>query len=102
MPRGVVRTHRTRRDWPMTPESCRANNWRVEVRCEKCGPPKVLELDPAGRLKRFWTMDWEAIYKQARFRCKTCHRDANGLRVSRQTRDHTEVLFLLTHDNYHG
>ena len=86
----------------MTPESAATNRWRVEVRCEKCGPPKVLDLDPEGRLKRFWREDWEAIYKQARFKCTKCCRGANGLRVSRQARDDMEVLFVLTHDDYHG
>ncbi len=102
MPRGVIRVARSFRTLPLTPETALANRLSVEVRCPKCSPPRRLEIAPKGVLARYWSQDWEAIFRAKVLVCSRCREVANGLRIRRVGRDHTETLLTIVWPEYHG
>ena len=76
--RGVIQVKRTCRTLPLTPETALANRLSVEVRCARCSPPRCLEVKPTGVLARYWSTDWEAIFRAKVLVCRRCREVANG------------------------
>ena len=101
MARGVIRVHRAYRTLPLTPETAFENRLIVEVRCAKCSPPRHLELQAKGVLAHYWSIDWEAIFRAKVLVCSRCREVANGLRIRRAGRDHTETLLTIVWPEYH-
>ncbi len=100
--RGVIQVKRTYRTVPFTPETAAENRLSVEVRCPRCSPPRRLEVKPTGVLARHWSEDWEAIFRAKVLVCRRCREGANGLRIRRVGRDHTDTLLTIVWLDYHG
>ena len=100
--RGVIQVHRSFRTYPLTPETAELNGLSVEVRCPKCSPSRRLEIAAKGVLARHWTADWEAIFRAKVLVCSRCRTVADGLRITRQGRDHPETLLTIVWPPYHG
>ena len=93
--RGVIQVKRTYRTLPLTPETALENRLTVEVRCAKCSPPRKLQVEAKGVLARHWSEAWEAIFRARVLVCRRFREVADGLRIRRVGRDHTETLLTI-------
>ena len=67
---------------------------RLQLMCRKCMIPRDLDVSRSPKLKRCWSLDLEEIFGRVTFRCR-CGMHAHALRVTRPTRDGSEVLLLV-------
>ena len=67
---------------------------RLQLMCRKCMIPRDLDVSRSPKLKRRWTVDLEEVFAHVTFRCR-CGMHAHALRVTRPTRDSSEVLLLV-------
>ena len=67
---------------------------RLQLMCRKCMIPRDLDVSRSPKLKRRWTVDLEEVFDRVTFRCR-CGMHAHALRVTRPTRDSSEVLLLV-------
>ena len=67
---------------------------RLQLMCRKCMIPRDLDVRRSPKLKRCWTSDLEEVFGRVTFRCR-CGMHAHALRVTRPTRDSSEVLLLV-------
>ena len=67
---------------------------RLQLMCRKCMVPRDLDVRRSPKLKRCWTGDLADIFDRITFRCR-CGMHAHALRVTRPTRDSSEVLLLV-------
>lgn len=63
--------------------------------CCRCMVPRDLKVRAGGRLARYWSQDFAAVFERVRFRCR-CGSPASALRVTRLTRDASETLLLVS------
>ena len=67
---------------------------RLQLMCRQCMVPRDLDVVHSPRLRRVWDADLDRIFHHVTFRCR-CGLHAHALRVSRPTRDGSEVLLLV-------
>ncbi len=62
--------------------------------CRWCMIPRDVDVARTPKLRRVWSFDLERIFHHVTFRCR-CGLHAHALRVTRPTRDGSEVLLLV-------
>ena len=67
---------------------------RLQLMCRKCMVPRDLDVRRSTKLRPVWSCDLERIFDRMMFRCR-CGQHAHALRVTRPTRDSSEVLLLI-------
>ena len=90
-----ARVKRLHRDLVVSPELvAQTPGARLQLMCRRCMVPRDLDVRRASKLKRVWTYDLERVFHRITFRCR-CGLHAHALRVTRPTRDGSEVLLLV-------
>ena len=67
---------------------------QLQLMCRQCMVPRDLDVARTPKLLRVWCYDLERIFHHVTFRCR-CGLHAYALRVTRPTRDGSEVLLLV-------
>ena len=90
-----AQTRRLHRDLVVSPALvAETPGARLQLMCRRCMVPRDLNVARSPKLRRVWTFDLERIFHHVTFRCR-CGLHAHALRVTRPTRDGSEVLLLV-------
>ena len=75
---------------------------RLQLMCRQCMVPRDLDVTRTPKLHCLWSSELERIFHHVTFRCR-CGLHAHALRVTRPTRDGSEVLLLVeSHRSING